>query len=441
MANRAICLAGGGPAAGLHIGVLKGLQEGVPDKNGVTRTVTFKDQSDVWALSCIGAWVGIIYNQARENKEIEETTEFFLDVFRNDKSFKSFPANTVFTPDWAGNAEAMLEFLTEPQNYKNAFLPKEIIRSFRHTMSAMRRMSTPAWRRHGDDQHQRYEVEFNEFSEGDFNRWTLNDVLAVNPAVRFLTALIYKSNITGLSRLFYEDSRFLKQIKFENVFKTDKPFIYYNAWNLTQQKLQLFANKPQKPLHIDAPIVIEGYKPIDAASLCACSALPYIEQTVTIGGDVYCEGALIDTVNLENLLTDHPDLQEIWISRIVDANQVLPPRNLHDALANLCELFCATVGEANIEIFKCHLQQKGKNIKIIEIPVDCTINFEWSHSNLRHGIESGMKAAKRALAAYVGNPTAPHIRPEDSQEEIKARQQRRRELAAQRLVESGRSEE
>jgi predicted acylesterase/phospholipase RssA len=440
MANRAICLAGGGPAAGLHIGVLKGLQEGVT-KNGVTSKVTFTDQSDVWALSCIGAWVGVIYNQADPDKEIDETTKFFLDVFRNDKSFKSFPANTVFTPDWAGNAEAMLEFLTEPQNYKNAFLPKEIMRSFRHAMSTMRRMSTPGWRRRGDDQNARYEAEFSEFSEGDFNRWTLNDVLAVNPAVRFLTALIYKSNITGLSRLFYEDSRFLKQIKFENLRHDEKPFIYYNAWNLTRQQLQLFANKPpEDPLRIETPIPIRGYKPMDAASLCACSALPFIEQTVKIGEDVYCEGALVDTVNLENLLTDHPDLTEIWISRIVDAKQVLPPRNLHDSLANLCELFCATVGEANIELFKCSLEKKHpdiwKKIKIIEIPVDCTINFEWSHSNLKHGINSGMAAAKRTLEYYLDHKDDPDIKvitpPEDPH-----KQRKRRELAAQRLVESG----
>src|SRR5262244_718907 len=89
--KRAICLAGGGPAAGLHIGVLKGLEEGVTGKDGQHYSVKFTDESDVWALSCIGAWVGVIYNQAEPDKEIDETTKFFLDVFRNDKSFKSFP--------------------------------------------------------------------------------------------------------------------------------------------------------------------------------------------------------------------------------------------------------------------------------------------------------------------------------------------------------------
>jgi len=437
MPNRAICLAGGGPAAGLHIGVLKGLEE-----NGIK----FNNEGDVWALSCIGAWVGIIYNQATEHREIEETITFFRDVFRDDKSFKSFPANTVFTPDWAGNAEAMLDFLVEPRNYRNSFLPIEIMKSFMQTMAAIRRGSTLRRRtlRYKDRDE---EVEdFRDFSEGDFNRWTLNQVLAVNPAVRFLTALLYKSNVHGLSRLYYPDSKFLNDINFTKV-RNKKPFIYYNAWNLSEQKLVLFANKDKKALPItDIRHEIEGYKRISAASLCACSALPFVEQTVTIGGDVYCEGALIDTINFRNLLEDNKDLDEIWISRLVDANQVLPPRNLYDSLANLCELFCATVGEDDIEMFKCHLEHKDKyrwkKIKIVEIPVDCTINFEWSHSNLMHGIERGEAAAKRTVEHYnkVKRNPATVIRPPEDQNDIDKRLQKRRELARKRLIEAGRAE-
>jgi len=135
--KRAICLAGGGPAAGLHIGVLKGLRDA---------GITFDMKHDVWALSFIGAWVGTIYNQA-ENDRIQETTNFFRGVFREDKSFDSFPLNTVFTPDWAGNAEAMWEFLIDPKTYKTIVLPKEIIKSFMYTVSVLRRMSGTSRRR------------------------------------------------------------------------------------------------------------------------------------------------------------------------------------------------------------------------------------------------------------------------------------------------------
>jgi predicted acylesterase/phospholipase RssA len=58
--KRAITLGGGGPAAGLHIGVLRALR---------AADITF----DVWSLSCIGAWVGIVYNQCDRGKEVEQT--------------------------------------------------------------------------------------------------------------------------------------------------------------------------------------------------------------------------------------------------------------------------------------------------------------------------------------------------------------------------------
>ena len=58
------------------------------------------------ALSCIGAWAGVIYNQAKRGQEIETTYNFFHDIFRDNNSFESFPTNTIFAPDWAGYAEA-----------------------------------------------------------------------------------------------------------------------------------------------------------------------------------------------------------------------------------------------------------------------------------------------------------------------------------------------
>ena len=371
--KRAICLAGGGPAAGLHIGVLQGLKE-----NGVE----FDNEDSVWALSCIGAWVGIIYNQAKDGKGLEATQEFFRNVFREDESFRSFPTNTIFSPDWFGYLDAMQDFLCEPQNYRNAFVPRKMMESFLYTLSGLRDRKN--WRH---------------FSEGDFNRWTLNHVLAVHPVSRFLTALIFKSKINGRTKLHYPDSKFLTDIKFERLYEPGKPYIFHNAWNLTKQKLQLFSNWDPEG---------ESYKRITPASLCACSALPLIEQTVQIDGDTYCEGALVDTVNFEELVEDHPDLDEIWISRIVDSGQIVAPKNMLDSTANLCELFAATVGEDDVKLFKYHVKETVlKRTKrkwtgtIIEVQVERNINFEWSHTNLENGCERGREAAHQAYARYA----------------------------------------
>jgi len=381
--KRAICLAGGGPAVGLHIGALEGLKG---------KGIDFGNERSIWALSCIGAWVGVVYNQAEKNREIEATYDFFHNVFRDDKSFQSFPTNTIFAPDWAGCAEAAWNFLLEPEHYKNAFLPRHIMESYLYTLSVLRDRKN--WRT---------------FSEGEFNRWALNHVLAVNPAVRFLTALLYKSEIDGRARLYYTDSKFLKDIKFEELDRRGKPYIFHNAFNFAREDIDLFANKSPKWGRL------EGHRAISAASLCACSALPFIEQTVRADGNVYCEGALVDTVNFKTLLKDHhhPDdpLEEIWINRIVDVRQIRKPKNMHDALANLCQLFAATVGEDDVKLFKFHVQENNRlpehELKapkwtgtIVEIQVDDQIDFHWSHENLNRGRKNGAAAAENAHKLY-----------------------------------------
>jgi predicted acylesterase/phospholipase RssA len=120
MVKRAITLGGGGPAAGLHIGVLKALAE---------KEITF----DVWALSCIGAWVGIVYNQFDRDKvknedRAELTYKFFRDnVFRDDEGYERFPINKVFGTDWNANINAFWNFVTDPHSYGEfRWQPKEM---------------------------------------------------------------------------------------------------------------------------------------------------------------------------------------------------------------------------------------------------------------------------------------------------------------------------
>jgi predicted acylesterase/phospholipase RssA len=370
--KRAITLGGGGPAAGLHIGVLRALRGA---------DITF----DVWSLSCIGAWVGIVYNQCDKDREVEQTYQFFRDnVFRDDESYERFPINSVFGADWFGNSRALMDFAFDPNSYKDLWQPHKMMDAFNETMTLLY-------------DHSPLRRNYKEWERGDINGWILNQVLAPNPAVRYLTSLMYLSNITGLSRINYPDSEFMKRIKFDRLFHEEKPWIFHNAWNLDAQELAFFSNYRMKD---------EGYKgDITASTLCACSALPFVEETVKLDGETYCEGALVDTVNFRSLLEEHPDLDEIWISRIVDAKQIRKPENLHDALANLCQLFAATVGEDDVKLFKYHVQypdagQRPWKGTVVEIHVPSTIDFKWNHSNLDKGQKLGKAAAEDAIAAY-----------------------------------------
>ena len=121
----------------------------------------------MWAPSCIGAWVGIIYNQAKDGKGLETTQEFFRTFSAKISPSELSNQHLTFTP-WFGDLDAMQDFLCEPQNYRNVFVPRKMMDSFLTRCQVRDRKN---WKH---------------FSEGYFIRWTLNHVLAVHPVSRFL---------------------------------------------------------------------------------------------------------------------------------------------------------------------------------------------------------------------------------------------------------------
>jgi len=259
--KRAITLAGGGPAAGLHIGVLKALEES-------------EIKFDVWALSCIGAWVGIVYNKF-DRDNANQTERFFRDnIFRSDDSYSRFPINSVFGTDWNMLLKAWTRFAFDITTYDKLWLPKEI------TDLASRIMT--------------HSCNIGTLDDGDRNKLLL-EMLATNPFARYFVSMMWLTDVTGLARINYPTSSFARSLEIEKLTGRNKPFIYHNAWNLSQKKLQLFANFNRR---------YPGYRQLTPESLCACSALPFVEETVVIEGDTFCEGALVDTVNFKDLLDD-----------------------------------------------------------------------------------------------------------------------------------------
>lgn len=369
--KRAIALAGGGPAAGLHIGALKALEDAGID-------------FDVYTLSCIGAWVGIVYNTRTPPNRAQQTLDFFEEFcFRDDASFSWFPVNRGFASDMRAQWKAWSEFpLSKKREWQHLVQPHEIFRSMCKTIGLA---SDPS-----------------KWTTQEINYWMLNDVLAVHPFTRYMTSLVYSSEINGLSKIYYDDSPVLKEVfRDDLLFAKDAPEVYHNAWRLPKNgapgRMQIFHNRPGRFGKGE-----RDYLPIQPRSLCACSALPYIEESVTIDGDEYTEGALVDTVNFKNLLRDHQDLDEVWVSRIVDDSQVRPARSLADSLANLPMQFAAEVGENDIKLFRQHLlNQTRMRPRVVEVPIvpHTEVTFEWKHSNLMKGYAEGQRAVAALLAA------------------------------------------
>lgn len=375
--KRAITLAGGGPAAGLHIGALKALEEA-----GI--------QFDVFALSCVGAWVGIVYNtrleqDAQGRGRADQTYHFFEKYcFRDDDSYEWFPLNRAFAPDFVALWSTWTSFSLSPQNNWTKLIPSpaQMWGSFSRCVE---RWCKPG----GPTQH-------------DINISIFNDLLAINPWARFLTSMACKSQMNGLARVYYEDCPAVKEVFCsELLYAKDQPDIYHNAWRMRTDtepgKIQIFHNraKPADP---------KGYLKITPKSLCACSALPFILESVKIDGYEYTEGALLDMVNFANLMRDHPDLDEVWVSRIVDHVQVRPARTLAGALANLPMQFAAEVGEDNIKVFRQKLlNQSFLRTRLVEIPINprTELTFEWRHANLHQGFTEGREAVLRLLASHA----------------------------------------
>jgi len=321
-------------------------------------------------------------SQQDKLKFVESLMEGF---FREDDVYDKFPCPTVFVPDIPGTIAAYQSFTMDPHSYfDNLVMPSEIWKGYQDTL--------------------RYCLQPGGWSYGDFCHLMLNSILAPNPVARFTMSMIYKSNVSGMNRLWFgKDYHLLDAFNMKLLEEKEVPVLYHNAYNVDARKLQLFSNKDAK------------YPKITSESLCACSGLPFVLSPVRINGSTYVEGATIDTVGFWHLLENHPDLDEIWVCRILDTQQIRPHHNLVEALNNLVMLFAGTTSEDDVKLFKFHLKElnsrrvadakragtKPRLLELIEFPVSHQTSYEWTHKNLRDSARESHTAARATIQAYL----------------------------------------
>lgn len=375
--KRALTIAGGGPVVGIGLGVLEALTEH-PEL-----------EFQVWSLSCVGAWLGCLYHASPKPfrgayDKLQYVTKLMQGFFREDAVYDKFPCPTVFLPDIPEIISAYLRFMIDPRSYQNLVVPSEILKGYQDLLDFYLRPSR--------------------WNYGDFCNLLLNSMLAPNPGARFLMSMIYKSDMPGLNKLWFgPEYTLLKSFDMSLLSEPEVPTLYHNAYNVDRQQLQLFSNRDRR------------YPPISAQSLCACSGLPYILSPVRIGGTTYVEGATIDTVGFWHLTQNHPDLEEIWVCRLLDTHQVRPHRNLVEALNNLVMLFAGTTSEDDVKLFKFHLRDLNASrktpIHLIEFPVDHRTNFDWTHTNLDESARVSKASALGKIREYLAGPEAVFWRP------------------------------
>ena len=395
--KRALAISGGGPTLGIAIGALEALQE-----NGI--------RFDVYSCACIGSWVACIYlsKDGTESKAgIDHLKKIYQESFRPDDVYSSYPFAYFFQPDITHYITSLFTKALTPSTYKNLFLPPRCMEFIKKWMLK------PA------------------LGVNDM-RSLLNDLYPLTPLLRLFSEIIFKSALCGIVNQPAADEFAKGKINFEMLRKAD-PFIYTNAYNFEKHDIEMFTNKERHEYLVPSR---KDYKVISAENLMAGSSLPYIYEPRCINGKWYCEGATVDTVNFQNLLNNHPDLDEVWVLKIVDYKQLKRPTNLVEGLSTLPMIFADTAADDDIKLFRYHLLEQGKldqeyekaeyiadnkqdeyaqkvkgtswpkpkngTIKLVTIQADYEdVNFDWDQSNLIEGIKAGAKAAKRRIATYL----------------------------------------
>ncbi|MEN6623469.1 MAG: patatin-like phospholipase family protein, partial [Smithella sp.] len=348
--KKALALSGGGPAVGIEIGALKAFEE---------KGIDF----DIFSCACVGSWVGCLYNSlppgANRIKQVEEF--FFEKIFIPDDIYESFPiCYKVFRLDYFDEIKKYGQKFFDFETYRHLFLPERIFKYFQ-------------------------KLQLNPPKTSDEINYCISEGLALNPYARWMSEMIYKVNKSGIAGLVNSADFVEANINMENLFKSDK-LVYLNAYNLTGAKLEKFVNR----------IGHNKYSPISADALMAGSSVLEYTKNRTIGDnpDKYCEGAVVNTVELDALLeNDHKNkIDEIWVVKICDYQEVKPPGNLIESALTAVMLPFDTISDKNIENFSHKLAQSHGRAKAKLININMNygaVNYHWSHANLQEGIKTG----------------------------------------------------
>ena len=138
---------------------------------------------------------------------------------------------------------------------------------------------------------------------------------------------------------------------------------------------------------------------------------------MNLNGELHMEGAVINSFCLDAVQDLHPELNEIWISRIVDHSQVKPAQNLLDALNNLIMLYAGTTSRNDVQLFvdkhhqeellyALHQSRKGKTdhqpqwMEVIELPVWSGAQYYWTQENFDASIKASEAACLQTIEHY-----------------------------------------
>jgi predicted acylesterase/phospholipase RssA len=216
-------------------------------------------------------------------------------------------------------------------------------------------------------------------------------------AVRFWLATCCPSDLNANSLGLCAPLPFSQQAIDFKALRTVKQDVYINAYNLTQEKMAIW-----------------GKDVIDERHMKAAFAFPFIYPPFHLDGDDYIEGASVDALNFEALVSDDEDnpgiacdIDTIVVFDILGEKKLLTkPSNLYDSWVNSIITPLVQMAKDDLKLFELvHNRDPhtGKpKRKLLKVPLSKHIPDEhwpkvldWSFSNLdllyRIGYKAGLE--------------------------------------------------
>jgi predicted acylesterase/phospholipase RssA len=194
--------------------------------------------------------------------------------------------------------------------------------------------------------------------------------------------------------------------------KKAKPEVYINAYNLTKEKMAIWGKDEITDDHVKAAF-----------------AFPFIYPPFPMDGDDYIEGASVDSLNFEALVSDDDDkpgvacdIDTIVVFDILGDKKLLTkPTSLYDSWVNSIITPLVQLARDDLKLFELvhnrdPVSGKPKR-KLIKVPLAQHIPAEhwpkvldWSHSNLKLLYDIGYKVGLEFCKQHQADlKAAPHL--------------------------------
>ena len=230
--------------------------------------------------------------------------------------------------------------------------------------------------------------------------------------VRYWLAAFSPSDLTPASLGMCAHLPFANQAIDFAALRKVKPEVYINAYNLSKEKMTIW-----------------GKEVIDDRHMKAAFAFPFIYPPFTLDGDDYIEGASVDSLNFEALVSDDKanpgvacDIDTIVVFDILGEKKLLTkPANLYDGWVNSIITPLVQLAKDDLKLFELVHNRDPHTGKpkrdLLKVPLSKHIPDEywpkvldWSFSNLEFLYDIGYKAGLEFCDAHQsGLKTGRHL--------------------------------